>query len=516
MKKKVLGLSLAVLSIMSITGCNKSSKTEVIWWNNYQTPDLSQTTEEEARQNSNYREYYYAKDLIASFEEANPNIKITMVYQGSYSDIKSKVDAALNGGSLPAMVSCYADSAYSWSTSGAVKDMSSVLTELQSDSDFNQTYLSIEKSMYGNGSVLTLPYSKSGETFVYNETVFNQVGAGKCGTDTYTTDSTGKQVASYTAPVASASKQKYNVPTNWNELIATARQIKDDFPEVFENQKDSDGYFNAVPFCWDSTENMAISLFKNAGIDYTATGDKITDRVLFNNNKAKELVVQLKKWNNEGLIATQNQLPYSNKAKGYHNYGSTYFAYGKIFMSMSSTAGARYFGNDGYLANMTKALAWGDGDQKDAKVMSQGPSLCFLRNKDTAVENAAVSFYKYLTNTENSAKLAANTSYFPLRTSSKNTETIKNITSAAETKPADDAKKSVKNSYYSGTVMKLNDTYTNDDSYFLSPVTSESAACRTAIGKLINQVFDTVATTDEEITTLVNTAFDEAYTSVTK
>lgn len=513
MKKNVLGLSLAVLSIVGLTGCKQGdSRTEVIWWNNYQTPDLNSTTEAEARNNSSYREYYYAKDLIEAFEAANPTIKITQVYKGSYSDIKSQVDTGINSGNLPAMVSCYADSAYAWYESEAVKDMSSVVSDLEKDSDYNQKYLSIEKGMY-NGKVLTLPYSKSGETFVYNETVFNQVGAGKAGTDTI--DSKGNAV--YTAPVAAATKEKYNVPTNWDELIATARKIKADFPEVFADQKDSDGYFKAVPFCWDSAENMIISLLKNAGIDYTSSGDKITDRVLFKNDKAKELVIQLKKWNNEGLICTQNQLPITNAAKQYHAYGSNLFCNGKIFMSMSSTAGARYFTNDGFLANMTKALAWGDGDQSNAKVMSQGPSLCFLKNKDSKVEDAAVTFYKYLTNTENSAKLAVNTAYFPLRTSSKNVDSVKALTDAAATKPADNAQSSVKGNYYAGTVMKLNDTYTTNDSYFLSPVTSESAACRTAIGKLITNVFDDKnAKTDDEIKTLVDSAFDTAYSAVVK
>lgn len=514
MKKKLFVLALSALSIAGLTGCNTQTGTgsvEVIWWNNYQVPNLSTTTEEEARKTDTYREYYYAKDLIAKFEEANKDIKIKMVYQGSYNDIKSKVDSALNGGDLPAMVSCYADSAYPWSVAGAVVDMKDAVKELQKDSDFNQNYLSIEQGMYGDGAVLTLPYSKSSETFVYNETVFNKVGAGKAGTDTK--DSKGNDV--YTAPESIASKKAYSVPTNWNELIAVARQIKTDYPKVFEEQYDENGYFKAVPFCWDSTENMIISLFKNAGVDYTASGSKITDRVLFKNEKAKELVVQLKKWNNEGLIATQNQLPLTDVSKGYHAYGSTMFSNGKIFMSVSSTAGARYFTNDGYLANMTKTLAWGNGNQKNVKVMSQGPSLCFLRNKNTKVQDAAFTFYKFLTNTENSAKLAVNTSYFPLRTSASTTTEVKALTDASVTKPADNASSSDKGKYYSGTVMKLNTTYSTDNSYFLSPVTNESSKCRTAVGKLINTIFDNKdIKTDEQIKAAVDTAFENAYTSV--
>ncbi len=528
--KKIYGMTLAMLVTLgglvgcsgnnSSTGSGEESATgsgEVIWWNNYQTPDLSKTTEEEARQSSTYREYYYAKDLIEEFQKEYKDITIKMEYKGSYNDIKSAVDAATTAGGLPAMATCYPDSAYPWNEAGAVLNMNDKAKELAKDSDYNQKYLSIEQGMYEEGTLLTLPYSKSAECFVYNKTVFDKVGEGKAGTDT--TDSKGNAV--YTAPVASASKTKYSVPTNWDELIATARKIKADFPEVFANQRDGDNFFTAVPFCWDSTENMIISLLKNANIPYTANGSTAAQRVLFNNDDAKALVVKLKKWNDEGLICTQNQLPYTNKASGYHAYGSNYFCNGKIFMSISSTAGARYFTNDGFAADMTKTLAWENGSQTTSKVISQGPSLCFFRNKDVNVQNAAFTFYKYLTNKENSAKLAVNTAYFPLRTSAYELDTVKALTDAAKTAPADNASSSEKGKYYAGTVMNLNTKYTNEDSYFLSPVTAESATCRTSIGGLINTVFNTQLDTtaadyDQKVVDTVNKAFASAYTEVTK
>ena len=517
--KKILGMSLAILAtITSLVGCNstaseatvdftKEGEGEVIWWNNYQDPTEDKVDEETARKSNTYREYYYAKDLIEAFQKEYPNIKITTVYKGSYSNIKQAVDSALTGGGLPCIATCYPDSVYSWNEAGAIQDMTGAAEILAKDSDYNQSYLTIEKSMYKSGTLLTLPYSKSAETFVYNETVFNKEGEGECGTSNKT----------YTAPVAASTKTKYSVPTNWDELIATAKKIKADFPDVFANQKDSDGYFTAVPFCWDSAENMVISLFKNAGIDYTANGDSITSRVLFNNTKAKELLIQLKKWNNEGLIATQNQLPITNASKGYHAYGSNLFCNGKIFMSVSSTAGSRYFTNDGFLANMTKTLAWSNGSQADAKVISQGPSLAFFKTQDDNVSQAAFTFYKYLTNATNSANLAVNTSYFPLRTSAANNEKVKALTTAAATKPADNASTIDKGNYYAGTVMKINDTLTSTDSYFLSPVTKESADCRTAVGNMISTIFnDKTATTDAEIETLVTTALTNAYNTVAK
>jgi multiple sugar transport system substrate-binding protein len=548
MKKPTLSLTLlvAVLAI-SGTGCShetSSSSTStssaggssspvassstalkaatVTWWNNYQVPDLTTMTEADARKSSTYREYYYAKDLIDAFQTANPAVTVTQVYKGAYADIAKAVNAGMGTGNIPSMASVYGDNVAVFNEGGITLDVSArAQADLESDSDFNQNYLSAEKGMYG-GKYLSMPYSKSTETLVVNKTVLDKVGAGKAGTDTV--DSKNKAV--YTAPVAGDTKAAYTVPTNWTDMIKTARKMKTDFPDLFANQRDADGYFKAVPFCWDSGENMFISLMENMGISYTAQGNAITDRVLFNNADAKKLVVQLKKWNNEGLIATQNQLPLTDATKGYHQYSSNMVVAGQIFMAMSSTAGARYFAtNGGFQAQMNQGLAM-DSSIYDMstptktsveKVISQGPSLTFFKNADKAVEDATWAFYKYLTNADNSAKLAVNTAYFPLRTSSYNSASVKALTDAATAGVTADDTSAKKGSAYAGQAMKLNETYGTGNKYFLSPVFDESSACRTAVGGILTTVFnDKTATTDDAITSLVNDAFTTAYTTVTK
>ena len=107
MKKSLILL----LSTFALVGCGgKGSESveehdvEVIWWNNYEVPKKGDN-EEEARKKSNYREYYYAKDLIAAFEAENPHIKITTAYQGSYSDIAKAVKAGIDTGNIPTIAS---------------------------------------------------------------------------------------------------------------------------------------------------------------------------------------------------------------------------------------------------------------------------------------------------------------------------------------------------------------------------------------------------------------------------
>ena len=503
------------IDVEKITPTEPTEKVTIDWWNNYQEPD-STKTDEENRNNSNYKEYYYAKDLIDAFSKEHPNIEVVQSYKGSYSDIVTATSNALATGDQPNIVSCYGDSVavFRKANEDAVLNMTGYAKNLTEDSDFNQNYLNIEKGMYTTG-YYSLPYSKSAETLVVNQSMFDLVGEGSAGATT-TTVKDGVTTNVYTAPVAISSKTKYNIPENIYELVDVARKIKADFPTLFANQKDSDGYFTAVPFCWDSSENMFISALQNSGIKYT-DGLKTTAacRVLFKNDDAKRLMVQLKKWNNEGLFCTQNQLPITNAANQKHQYSSNMLVAGSIAMCVSSTAGARYFATDGgFKASFNHTVSWDeDGKAKDAKVISQGPSLCFFDKGKTA-NDAAFIFYQYLTNAKNSGNLASKTSYFPLRNKGYEVDSIKTAMEKSETGVDASASYSDKNSAYTGDVLSLNKTYTSENAYFLSPVFEESSATRTAIGNLVTEVFNGTASTDADIEKLVNDAFDNAYAKV--
>lgn len=548
--KRTCKAMLLCAGLVGLVGCQpEDTRTTVIWWNNYQVP-ADGMSEEEARKDSDYTEYFFTKDLIEKFEAEHTDIHIETVYHGAYGTIAEDLKQALNSPNLPNIASGYPDNVAIYNGAGVTLDMSqyvdsetigfgkkTVNGETVDDpttvaSDLNQNYFNAEKGMYANNHYLSLPYSKSSETLVVNQTVFDQVGAGASGTSS--SSETG-----YQAPIAKASKTKYEIPQNWTELIQTARKMKADYPEVFADNNpkdgkdanvDSQGFFNAVPFCWDSAENMIISLLQNMDIPYTdANGNSNATKILFNNTEAKKLVAQLKKWNNEGLIATQDQLYISDPTKGYHQYSSTMVAQGDCFMCVSSTAGSRYFSADGFYVsfnhtpNIDETIYQVDADQdieatseaKDAKVISQGPSLTFFKKSENGQdpsELASWEFYKFLTNAENSANLAVATSYFPIRTSSYDNEKVKALTGAKAVTA--DSTTAEKNSYYSGSVLKLNQTYTANNNYFLSPVFDMSAAARTAIGDLIEEVFNATATTDEEINAAVETAFTNAINKV--
>ena len=68
---------------------------------------------------------------------------------------------------------------------------------------------------------------------------------------------------------------------------------------------------------------------------------------------------------------------------------------------------------------------------------------------------------------------------------------------------------------YTGQAFNLNTAYTQEDRYFVSPVFDLSADCRTAVGNIIDTIFNNKnIKTDEEIRNAVDAAFSNAYNAV--
>lgn len=520
----------------------KNLDTTITWWNNYIEPKDPATANK-----TGFAEYFYEQEVIEGFNKIYPDIKVKTVYKGNYAKIASEINTAISVGNQPNIASVYGNSVAGFLKNNATLSLDSYVTNsdygfgkgvddngnIVEDSstsldDINQSYLNAEKSQYQGNHYYSMPYSKSGESLVINKDVFEAEGSKAAGSDAY--DSKG--ALAYKAPISSSAKKKYNVPTNWKELIATARQMKIDYPNLFstEKQYNSDGLFYAVPFCYESSQNMFISFAEMMDIPYSSnSSSNVNDQILFNNDKAKELVVQLKKWNNEGLICTQNQLPKTSDV--YHEYASSMLSYGRAFMVIVSTTHARYFSvtnneNDkgGYIASMEETPVIDencyDGKTEEvtnskSKVISQGPSLTFFKKNDEKQNLASFLFYKYLTNTENSSKLAAQTAYFPIRNSSYNSEAIQNIVSDGKKELTEDNSYQERIKTYTGQAFNLNTTYTQEDRYFLSPVFDLSADCRTAVGNIIDTIFNNKnIKTDEEIRNAVDAAFNNAYNAV--
>lgn len=465
------------------------SKVEVLWWTNYKIPNTDDYSK------TDYAQYDFAMNAIKGYRAEHPNVTITMEYGGSYTELANKVDSGIATGNIPDMVLTYGTYVNPWIKAGVVADVTSKGEALEKDADFLKSYLDVEKAQYGGTKYYSLPYSKSADAFFYDKTMF--------------------------------AEKNYTVPTNFADMMALARKIKTDYPSIYGTQKDSDGNFTAVPVIYEGNANLFLTALESAGIKYCTADEDPAKAVKFNTQAAKDVMIQLKKWNNEGLIATKNQLYVSGQ---YHAYPSALFTVRKNAMLMSSTTGVRWLAtyptnkdgsvNENNFAMGTAELpAWKSEAAGAAlgqiRSLSQGPSIAFFKKKDTAKLDAALDFYDYLTSTTNSAQLAKQTAYFPLRASSyADADIAANLAASKKGVQASDSFAD-KVSAYNGDVFNLNTTYASKNEYFMNPVFSLSGKARTAIGNMVDAVLgDKEATTDEQIAKLVNDEFATAYSAI--
>lgn len=391
-------------------------------------------------------------EFIKGFNEIYPNITIAHSQQGGYDDVKTNVSKAIPAGNTPTMTYCYPDHVADYLPSDSVVKLddyinSSViglgvdngLGDLDA-SDFVQNYLSEGNNYSINGEAIegyySMPYSKSTEVLFYNKDAFETYG--------------------------------WKVPETWDQMWALCKTIKETNPEV-------------TPLGYDSDANFFITYCAQNNIPYT-TGIG-NEHFLFNNAQAKAFVNTIKEYSciegGKGYWTSQTQL-------GSGTYTSTKFTNEELYMTIGSTGGTSYNQTDSF---ETGVAALPQSDLNNGKVIMQGPSICFMSDSSLAQRVGAWLFYKFITNTTNSAIWSSETGYNPVRTSSF-------------TAPEYGQSK------YSLVKTVLEFAGAGSDYpewYYTSPSFKGSSAARTEITSLMSGVLTGTKTVDQ--------AFEDAYTN---
>ena len=396
----------------------------------------------------------WLETLINEFNKIYPNIRIQASQQGSYDDIKTKIDRAIAAGGteLPTMAYCYPDHVADYIASGAVIPMDGFVDDetigftvedgshvedgetVYGAGDFVQTYWN-EGKAYQKEGLYSLPWTKSTELLFYNKDLFDQQG--------------------------------WTVPTTWEDMWNLCRIINEDWGSQV------DGWY--APLGYDSDENMFITFCRQNDIPYTS--NESDNRVLFNNDQAKSMVTTLKGYYDEGLFKTKGTGPNNT-------YTSSFFESGQVAMMISSSGGTSYANTPNFNVGVAPAPYSGEADY-----VSQGPSLCFFANSSWEQRYAAWLFYRFCTESTNSALIAtSSTGYDPVRISSYETEYYLNW--------VDDQKDSL-----FGQASQVTEEI-RDDTFF-TPVFPGSATCRTEVGGILTNVLLGTRTVDQ--------AFSEAY-----
>lgn len=436
---------LGLIAMSLLTGCGGDGKTHVVFWHTFGKANQA-----------------LLNTLIDNFERENPDIVVDASSQGGYPEIYTKLTSAIASGDVPTMATCYADHVADYLGANAVVDLSSYLTDEElaftadegsheeggvtkfGADDYVQGYW-VEGEAYQTSGLYSVPYAKSTEVLFYNKDFFEE--------------------------------NNLTVPTTWEEMWTLCANIVNN---VWSSKDFSDKDKEYYALGYDSDSNMFITLCEQYGIPYT-TNDNITtgsDHFLFNNDQAKALITTLKGYYDNHYLLTKGSMVKAS-------YTSTYFTDGKVPMTIGSTGGTTYNDTDNFNVGIAP-LPYVDSTHK--QIISQGPSVCFMRRCSTAAKRAAWKFYKFITQSVNSAYYAMETGYDPVRTSSYSCDYYLN---------------KMDESNIITDVFKVTQTLT--DRYYSSPSFIGSATARNEVGGIISTYFTGAKT--------LNEAFSNAYSN---
>ena len=467
--KKIIALCLLavmLVGMLSMTGCQKKPTNAQA---NFVVPeggfDVNQPvsitfTHTMGANLQSVLDYY-----IAEFNKLYPNITITHESAGGWGDINGRINTEINGGTQPNIAYCYPDHVAMYNLAKSVVTLDNLinskvavgtsgeilgLTDAQK-ADFIESYYN-EGLVYGDNLMYTMPLNKSTEVMYYDKTFFAEHGL--------------------------------KVPTTWDEMWDVCAKIKAIDP-------------NCYPLGYDAEENWFITLCEQMKTGYTSASG---EHYLFNNDANKAFIKTLRENYEKGYFTTQelygaytsglftNQDP--TKARCYMCIGSSGGASYQI-PKTTNEAGETTFAFEVGVAQIPQY------DANNRKVISQGPSVCILKGKDTTDQQIMASwlFTKFLcTNVDFQAEFSMTSGYMPVLKSVTENENY-----AAWLNSANGYENLV------ATCVKVGIEGRND--YFVSPAFNGSSAARVQVGSLLIKC---ISTKTDNVDALLKSAFQDA------
>ena len=397
---------------------------------------------------------------IVEFNKLYPNIHIVHSQTGGYDDVRDQISTEITVGNQPSMAYCYPDHVAMYNLADAVATLDELivsqepvtradgtteilgLTEAQI-ADFIEGYYN-EGKEFGDGLMYTLPLSKSTEVLYYNKTFFEA--------------------------------NNLTVPTTWDEMEAVCAQIKAIDP-------------NSIPLGYDSEANWFITMTEQYGSPYTSASG---DHYLFNNEQNHAFVKKFNGWYQKGYLTTQTL---------YGAYTSGLFVATegtKSYMSIGSSAGATH--QRPKMENNVYPFEVGittipQVDAANAKVISQGPSLCIFQKENPQEVIASWLFVKFLTtNVEFQAEFGMASGYVPVLKSVAENPIYANYLQSADG-----------GNYISALAAKV--CLEQEHAYYTSPAFNGSATARDQVAALMNKCLTFVG---DDIDAKIVDAFEEA------
>ena len=464
MKRRILALCLLAVMLLGIVGCTNNQQNATAW----QIPEGGFNPDEEVTitfgHTMGQASMAIVDKYIKKFNEIYPNIHVEQANKGGWSDINGTITTEINGGLQPNIVYCYPDHVAMYNLSKSVVTLDELiasdlavgntgeilgLTEAQRN-DFIETYYN-EGTVFGDGLMYTMPFSKSTEILFYDKDFFTKYGL--------------------------------SVPTTWDELWDVCAQIKAIDP-------------TCIPLGYDSADNWFITMTEQMNSGYTDASANGDDRFCFSNQANKDFLKELRGYYELGYFTTKDL---------YGNYTSGLFtnqdpSKARCYLCIGSSGGTRHQtpkADDG-----SQAFEVGIAPipyEGTAKAISQGPSVCILKGGNITDQQIMASwlFVKFLcTDVAFQAEFSMDSGYMPVLKS-----VVENPTYAAWLENANGFE------YLNALAVKVG--LEARDTYFVSDAFVGSSVSRKEVGALLNEIISSPLN-GGSLDSLVDTAFQDA------
>lgn len=404
---------------------------------------------------------------INEFKEIYPNITVNEVKAAAdYTALADKIALNITAGTAPDIAESYPDHIARYAQAKAplalnyfISNPNIGYTE-EEIADFLPGLWAEGQSYDKEGTILSMPFTKSSEAFFYNKTYFDLHG--------------------------------YEVPTTWDEVFAIAEDIKLREPD-------------AIPFGYDSEDNLFITASKQWGAPYTGYNEETgRGEVQFNNDESKEMVKYFKDKVDRGLMLTRslNGNAYTSDIMKTNQ---------KLYMYVGSTGGTRYayigasttVFNAGYRAGVAPLPA---KDANSRFQIQQGPNLNLFNSGDEQKMIAAWLFMKFMLEPERSAQFCIPSGYAPIRYSAYETQRWTDYVNSIVANPTTMQQAQDK------LVKEAIEIFLNNgDIFFTSAVFNLGSKTRTEAGALLVKILAYKAANETDLNNYINNEYQKAY-----
>ena len=313
-------------------------------------------------------------ELISEYNRENPEIYINAISMGNYTALSQKIMASIQAGTQPDIAQVYESWTAGLAAGGVLVNISSLIEEDDDfdDDDLADFYDVFIKSNTIDGVLWSFPFNKSVRVLYYNKDIFFQNGI-----------------------------DPNRPPQNWDEFREYCRRTT------------IDKTGNGVPDQYGTTFATSVWQFQNLLLQ--AGGEIMTPdnrKPLFHQSPGIEALNYLYE-----LLNVDRTAYLSSGFEGQND-----FLAGKVAMMEGSSVSTVFMER----AGIDFFLGIGAIPTRDTKRnLVSGTNICIFDNKDPSKQQAAWSFIKWFTATEQTARWSEKTYYMPVRKSAFEEEGLK-------------------------------------------------------------------------------------------